>query len=242
MATVPPEEDRWFTEKVLRLSGSRFCYTPPDYAPEVSEPPCLRTGLITFGSFNNLAKLNKEVVLTWARLLIAVPNSRLILKWHSLQDERIRDEYIMLFSAAGVHKDQLELRAGSSHAEMLQEYGDIDIALDPFPFSGGLTSLEALWMGVPVITLPLGSPASRQTVSFLLLLGLAGYVASNTDDYIAIAAAHAADVDRLAMTRSVLRLRVKRTLCDGISFMKQIDGIYHHIWEEYCVKHNNCRL
>lgn len=125
--TVAAGEERWFTEEVIRLTGSRFCYSPPVYAPEVTELPFLKTGSITFGSFNNLAKLNKEVVLAWARLLDAVPNSRLILKWHSLREETVCKEYAALFSAHGVQKDRLEFRAGSNHADMLKEYGDIEL-------------------------------------------------------------------------------------------------------------------
>jgi len=231
--TVPAGEEKWFAEEVVRLDGSRFCYAPPPYAPPVSELPCLRTGRITFGSFNNLAKLNREVVLTWSRLLDAVPDSRLILKWPSLQEESVRHECAAMFGVLGINGDRLELRAASRHADMLREYGDIDMALDPFPYSGGMTSLEALWMGVPVMTLPLSGPASRQSASFLHLLGLENYISSSVDEYVALGKDNALNGKRLAMTRSILRLRVDRTLCDGKGFMRQVESRYRAMWERY---------
>ncbi len=151
--SVPPDAERWFTEEVVRLPGCRFCYTPPDYAPAVAPPPMLTRGHVTFGSINNLTKITDEVIALWSAVVRAVPDSRLIMKWKSLADEAERQRFIRAFAAHGVDPARLELRPGSPHRESLAQYGDFDIALDPFPFCGGMTSCEALWMGVPIVTL-----------------------------------------------------------------------------------------
>src|SRR5581483_9494664 len=166
-ANVPPAAERWFTEQVVRLPVGRFCYTPPDDAPAVAPPPSRTRGHITFGSFNNVSKITPGVVALWAAVARATPVSRLLLKWRSLGDARERERLLAAFAAAGLEPARLELRPYSPHTAMLAEYADVDIALDPFPFTGGLTSCEALWMGVPVITLPGTRAVSRQTLGLL---------------------------------------------------------------------------
>jgi protein O-GlcNAc transferase len=161
-----------FTEKLVRLEGLRFCYSPPSYAPPVVQSPVIRNGYVTFGSYNNLAKLTSDVIKVWAKILEVVRNSRLILKWKSLSDEVTKSRIVDQFVKYGIEKERIECRGWSSHSEMLVEYGDIDVALDPFPFSGGLTSCDALYMGVPTITLAGELPIGRQTGSFLDALKL----------------------------------------------------------------------
>src|SRR6185437_10076729 len=134
-STAPPGAEAWVTEALVRLPHGRFCYSPPSYAPEVATPP---PRPVTFGSFNNTAKLGPEVVRLWARVLDAAPGSRLLLKWKHLADPGVRQRVADAFLSAGVGADRLELRGLSPHAEMLAEYADVDIALDPFPFCGGL--------------------------------------------------------------------------------------------------------
>ena len=152
--TTPSGEERWCSEALARLPHGRFCYAPPDYAPPPTEPPAMRRGSVTFGSFNNVAKIGPEVVSLWADVLRATPQSRLVLKWKSLDDDEVRTRLAAAFLAAGVEGERLDLRGFSRHADMLAEYGDVDIALDPLPFGGGLTSCEALWMGLPIVTWP----------------------------------------------------------------------------------------
>ncbi|HIJ62401.1 MAG TPA: tetratricopeptide repeat protein [Rhodospirillaceae bacterium] len=231
----PGEEDR-YSEQVLRLPGGRFCYAPPDYAP----PPVARLavqqqGYVTFGSFNNLSKVGPEVVRLWAKVLTAVPRSRLVLKWVSLADVGVRRRLTDSFAAEGVGQARLDLRGVSPHARMLEEYGDIDIALDPTPFSGALTSCEALWMGVPVITLPGVNAQSRQTQGFLESLGLTGWVAASVDDYVRIAVALASDPAHLSRLRQELRpLMAGSPLCDGPAFTLGLEAVYRQIWRQWC--------
>jgi protein O-GlcNAc transferase len=233
--TIPPGHERYYSERVLRLPGGRFCYQPPAYAPSPVSPPSLTGGGTTFGSFNNLAKIGPEVIRLWAQVLHAVPGSRLLLKWKTLASAPVRQELAAAFMAAGIAADRLVLRGGSPHEAMLAEYGDVDIALDPFPFSGGVTSCEALWMGVPVVTLPGPSAASRQTLGFLRAIGQRDWVARSQGDYIHAAAALAEDKKRLAERRAVQRQRMALSpLCDGGGFTRKLEAAYQTMWRDWC--------
>ncbi|MBY0431662.1 MAG: hypothetical protein K2Q10_10725, partial [Rhodospirillales bacterium] len=235
--TVPPGAEAEFVEPVVRLPRLRFCYDPPEPAPAVAPPPCLERGHITFGSFNNLAKLSPAVIALWARVLHAVPASRLVLKWMSLADPLLCRILVESFSVHGIAPERIEPRGPSPHARMLAEYGDVDIALDPFPFGGGLTSCEALWMGVPVVTLPGERPASRQTLGFLRCLGLGELAADSAGDYVVKAAALAADPARLAVLRQDLRGRMAASsLCDGPGFARDLEAALRGLWTEWCAR------
>ncbi|MFP4398175.1 MAG: methyltransferase type 11, partial [Desulfonatronovibrio sp.] len=203
---APPGTEKYFVEKIIRLP-SRFCYTPVPFAPLVKDPPCIKSGCITFGSFNNTAKYNKYVFTLWNKLLEAVPGSKLVLKWRTFQDEEMQERVRKYFT----DPDRVEFRGASFHKDMLGQYGDIDIALDPFPFTGGLTSCEALWMGVPVITLPQSRVVSRQTFAFLGIIGLEEFAAKNEDEYIRIAKELAADKDKLFELRHSMRERMRNS-------------------------------
>lgn len=234
--TTPVGGGQLFSETPVYLPHSRFCYGPPQYAPAVAPPPCERTARITFGSFNRLAKTNDQVVAAWARILAAVPGSRLVVKASAFSEEPLRDKFAARFAAHGIDRDRLELREGSSHGEMLAEYGDIDIALDTFPFNGGMTTLEALWMGVPVVTVAGDTVVSRQTVSALANIGLAGELAfADADSFVAGAMALANDRARLARLRTELRPRMEASpLRQARQFTRDLESLYRRAWEAYC--------
>ena len=234
--TIPPGHEKFYTEDVIRLPAGRFCYSPPDYAPPVAaEPPMRRLGHVTFGSFNNLIKVGPAVIRLWAAVLHAVPEARLVLKWQSLVDAGVRNRLISGFASAGIGSERLVLRGASSHPDMLAEYADIDIALDPPHCSGGLTSCEALWMGVPVVTMPGAGALSRQTLGFLRALGITDWVAQTPADYVRIAANLAADAAGLAASRASLRpLMAASPLCDGVGFAAGLDAAYRRIWQRWC--------
>jgi protein O-GlcNAc transferase len=227
-----PGTETQFIEPIIRLPFGRFCYQPAPWAPAtVAAPAFEQNGCITFGCFNNTAKFNSAVFDAWAEVLSIVPNSRLILKWRTFNDEAFREQVTAAFVSRGVSADQLELRGPSFHADLLKEYADIDIALDPFPFTGGLTSCEALWMGVPVITLPQGRVVSRQTHAFLHQIGLPDLSASDAKDYVRIAVELANDRKRLADLRATLRDRMRASpLMDVSGFTRQLEdtliGLY----------------
>jgi predicted O-linked N-acetylglucosamine transferase (SPINDLY family) len=224
--TIATGEERFYSERIIRLPQGRFCYAPPDYAPE----PALRYGPPTFGSFNNLSKVGSAVRLLWAEILRQVPGSRLVLKWSTLADSALRAALSAEFAASGIDPARLDLRGPSTHRDMLAEYGDVDVALDPFPFGGGLTSCEALWMGVPVVTMPGVNPASRQTLGFLRAIGRTEWVAGSAEDYVRIARDLATDRRQLHDLRRGLRPALAASpLCDGAGFTRALEEVYRSL-------------
>lgn len=230
-------EERYFTEKVIKLPMTRFCYEPPKYAPDVSNLPAYRNGYITFGCFNNLAKVTHSVIHLWARVLESVPDSHLFLKSQTLGSDSVKERITNQFAKEGISPERLLLRGASPHAEMLAEYGEMDIALDPFPFNGGLTSCEALWMGVPVITLFGNRPIARQTSGFLKTIELDGFTAKSEKEYVELAVNWSRSIDKLSEIRSSLRNKMNQSLlCNGKEFTYNIESTYRKIWQEWCSK------
>jgi predicted O-linked N-acetylglucosamine transferase (SPINDLY family) len=237
-AVAPEGAERLFVEKIVRLPNSRFVYAPPSYAPEPAAPPITRNGYPTFGSFNNVAKITPDVVRLWSRILAAVPDAKLLVKWGTLGEEVHRQRYQRLFEEHGLDPRRFELRAGTPHAQMLVEYGDVDVALDPFPFSGGLTSLEALWMGIPIVTMPGVRTVSRQTHGFLKLVGLEHLSCRGPDEYVERAVQLTRDVDALVELRRNLRgVMARSPLCDGAMFARNLESAYRDMWREFCSTH-----
>jgi predicted O-linked N-acetylglucosamine transferase (SPINDLY family) len=236
--------DRWetpqhlrglYTERPMLMPDGYVVYSPPPYAPDVTAGPAARKGAVTFGSFNNIAKVTPHVVRVWADILHRVERSRLILKTHQMDDSesamRLRDA----FHEAGIADDRLELRGRSPHRVLLQQYNDIDIVLDPFPYVGGLTTCEALWMGVPTITLAGEIFASRHAASHLSNVGLSDWVAPDIDTYRDMAVRRASDLPALAALRAGLRARVKASpLCDGPRFGRHLGAALRGAWEIWC--------
>ena len=234
--TSPSTSGQLFSEHVLHLPHTRFCFAAPLYAGEVAPPPMLKNGFVTFGSFNRLPKLSSQVLDAWAQILIGVPASRLILKAAALADDSVCHEVMERFAERGVDAVRLDLRGSSVHIEMFEEYGHMDIALDPFPFNGGMTTLEALWMGVPVVTLEGDTVVSRQTYSALANLDLADELAfANVDAYVAGAIALAANPVRLAELRSQIRPRMEASpLRQSEQFTRDLEGLYRRMWVAWC--------
>jgi protein O-GlcNAc transferase len=190
-APVDSEIAESFCEPVLRMPKSRWCYKPVPWMPKPSDPPSLANGYITFGSFNNTAKINQDVIDTWSQILLNVPQSRLVLKWKTLRDHRLRTVLFKAFETAGVDSSRIDLRGPSVHVQMLEEYADVDIALDPFPFAGGLTSCEALWLGLPLVTMRCQNSAAcvagLQGASLLEAINKTEWIAKNSEEYAKIA-------------------------------------------------------
>ncbi len=232
---TPPELERTYTERPLRLADGYVCYSPPSYAPDVAPLPALRTGRITFGCFNNLAKITTGTIAGWAEILARVADSRLVLKTHQLADAAAAQRLRAAVAAHGIDGTRVETRPGSGHRAFLGEYNDIDLVLDPFPYSGGLTTCEALWMGVPTVTMPGETFASRHSTSHLSNAGLADWVAPDRAAYIAHAVAAAADLPALAALRAGLRARVKASpLCDAPRFGRSLGAALRHAWRGWC--------
>ena len=234
--TSPRGCGQLFSEMPVHLPHTRFCYSPPDYAPEVVPLPALERGTVTFGSFNRVEKLADPVIAAWAKILDCTPGSRLIIKAVQLDQEANREHFRERFAVHGLHDDRLELRGASAHPDMLFEYGEIDIALDPFPFNGGMTTLEALWMGVPVVTLAGGhGVVARQTFSALSNLGLTELAFPDVDAYIQGAITLAGDLNRLTELRRNLRPRMAASpLRQPEQFVRDLEALYRRMWQAWC--------
>ncbi len=222
------EADRRATERLIRLPLGFLCYHPPDAAGPVSPPPLLTTSTVTFGCFNAPAKLNPTVIGVWAALLRRWPSSRLLLKGRGFGERHLGASVQALFDAEGIAAERIVKRpVTTSMAEHLACYDEVDVALDPFPYNGTTTTCDALWMGVPVVTLQGKDHAGRVGTSLLTGLGLTRLVAATIDDYIAIASGLVADAGALAETRADLRDIMRRApLCDGASFASQIENAF----------------
>ncbi|MEO0047482.1 MAG: hypothetical protein RLZZ410_441 [Pseudomonadota bacterium] len=228
---VPNGSEKFFSEKIRYLDPIRLCYSPPSYAPEVAPPPALLNGYITFGSFNNSSKLNPFTIGLWSNLLKNLPSSRLILKWKTFIDFGMRSRIRSMFMDHGISPGRIQFSGVSTHDVMLAEYSEIDIALDTYPFTGATTTCEALWMGVPVITLRGDRAVSRQSSAMLKALGLEDLIADSSDEYLNCAIKLAGDTKKLDYLRNNLRsILSSSALCDPKiitgSLVKTIDEMY----------------
>ncbi len=217
--------DALHTERLLRLPGGFLSYEPPELAPPVRPGPALGGGPITFGSFNSAAKVSPATARLWGEILRAVPGSRLLLKAKPFADPRVRDDFASRLAAAGVALGAAELVPWSATPEdALGAYGSVDIALDPFPYNGTTTTCEALWMGVPVITLAGAAHAGRVGVSLLHMAGLPDLAARDPADYVGKAVALAGDSARRAELRRTLRQRMRSSaLLDAARFAAEFE-------------------
>ena len=227
------EADALATEALIRLPGGFLCYGPPEHAPEPAPPPCLDTGFVTFGSFNTPAKLSETTLALWSELLLALPAARLLLKGQAFADAATVALVQERFARHGVAAGRIEAVARiSSAAGHLGAYARVDIALDPTPYNGTTTSCEALWMGVPVVTLAGDRHAGRVGASLLSRLGLGELIASDRSGFVALAAALAADPARLADLRAGLRPRMAASpLCAAAAFTRSLEAVCRGLFE-----------
>ena len=234
--TDPTGAESYATEHLLRLPRCFICYSPPSDAPQPSPPPCERSGFVTFGCFNSLPKIDPQVIDAWARLLEAFDNSHLFLKNRSFADSTVREHWMQLFAERGIDPDRVELTGRTATpAEHLAMYARVDVALDTFPYNGTTTTCEALWMGVPVVTLEGRTHAGRVGVSLLHAVGLGELVAPTVERHVAIARNLAADSTRLSELRRTLRARLADSpLCDSRSFVRNLEAAYRRIWQSWC--------
>jgi protein O-GlcNAc transferase len=232
---VPPGSERDHRERIIRLPDGYACCDPPNDAPEVTPLPALARGHVTFGCFNNPAKVGPDVVASWAEILLRIPGSRLLLKYKGLDDPGARGRFVDLFAGRGIDPDRIELEGKSPSAGLLAAYGRVDLGLDPFPYSGCLTTCDALWMGVPVVTCPGDTFASRFSLSHLASVGLTETVARDLGDYVDRAVALAQDLPRLAALRAGLRPRMASSpLCDGDRLARNLLEALRAAWREWC--------
>jgi predicted O-linked N-acetylglucosamine transferase (SPINDLY family) len=234
MLQTPPGTPQRFTEEVVRLPDVRLCYRPPENLPAVVAPPALRNGYVTFGCINRLSKTNPAVVAAWSGILAGVPGSRLLLKGTAYSSDEVRRAVQARFSAHGIGAERLELRGFSDEAQMMAEYGDIDICLDPFPYNGSTTTCDALAMGVPVVSLAGQSLAARAGVMYLTSCGMQEWIARDAAGYVRIARDAARDVAALARLRDGLRTRfLSSPVCDAPRFALAFEEILRSVWRRF---------
>lgn len=230
---APPSEDAHFLERIWRLPETYLCFAAPDDPLPSGPSPMRANGHVTFGSFNNLVKLNGDVIGLWSRVLQDTPDSRLFLKTQGLADPFNRDRLFREFGAHGIAPERLRLEGPSPRHELLACYQQVDIALDPFPYPGGTTSVEALWMGVPVLTRRGERFLSRVGESIAANAGMADWIAENDDDYRRRAIDFAARPDYLAGLRDGLRERLAASpLCDAPRFAAHFAQALKHMYRQ----------
>ena len=237
LADPPGSTDHLHSERLIRLPDTFSCFSPPTPCPEVTEPPVLIKGYVTFGSFNNFAKITPQVIEVWRKLINKYPDSHLLLKDQLFQDEKVRSKIKAYFQQAGIEQNRIELLTkDNSRTSHLQRYSQIDIALDPFPYNGTTTTCEALWMGVPVITLAGTVHAGRVGVSQMTAVGLAEFVAKTQEQYIDTAIEFASDRERLQFLRSTMRQRLSNSpLLNAFAFTKNLEAAYRKMWYKWCI-------
>ena len=200
-----------FSEKIYQLPDCYLCFTPPAYSLKVTPLPALEVGYITFGCFNKLSKLNNNVLRVWGEILAKLPHSRLFLKDKRLSNSACREALVESFKSFGVAENKLILEGSSPRSDYLQAYNKVDIALSPFPYGGGTTSVEGLWMGVPFITKKGSTFISSIGESIACNTGLSDWVSESEEDYIDKAVRFASNLNDLSTLRSSLRGQALRS-------------------------------
>lgn len=237
VADPPGLTERHHSETLVRLPHSQWCYRPfiqaDASADAASAPPCARNGFITFGSFNQAAKISPRTRRLWAQLLGRLPGARLLVA--GIPPGRAQDDLRRDLAQAGVAGDRLTIRPYVSLQDYFRLFDTVDIALDTLPYSGGTTTCDALWMGVPVITLAGQRSTSRSAASLLTAVGLPEWIASSAEDYVGKALAFAADREGLARLRASLRQRMRASpLMDEAAFARDLEAAYRKMWRDWC--------
>ncbi len=233
---IPVSEQGQWTEQVWRMPDTYLCFTEPADAPAPTPLPALATGHITFGSFNNFNKLSDGTLRAWAALLAAVPDSKLILRSSGPDREGVVANLERHLSAAGIDRGRVRIDGKiAGYAAHLESYGEIDIALDPFPYNGGTTTVEALYMGVPVLVRAGDRYVAHMGESILHNAGLTGWIAAHDTDYPRLGARLAADLESLAALRAGLRQRMLVSpLFDAPRFARNFEAALRGMWQAWC--------
>ena len=228
-ADPPGTTERWHTERLVRLPGGFLCFRPEATAPAVAKPPCLSTGIVTFGSCSKPPKWNDAVIRTWAAILRQVPDSRLLL--HHSTSGGAQTRVLEAFFSHGIAPNRIGISGALDWNAHWEWFHQVDVALDPFPYNGTTGSCETLWMGIPFVALAGRTHVARVGVSLLTRIGLERLVARDEEEYIALAVGLAADREALTALRSGMRRRMQSsTLVDGRRFTRGLEDAYRTMW------------
>ena len=232
---LPEGDERFYTESALRLPNAHLCFSPPGETPAPQHASAGSDSFITFGCFSNIKKLNERVISTWSRILERVPESKLLIKNASLSNDAIAQSVRQQFSDSGTPRDQVIVLGKTNYNDHINTFGHVDIALDTFPYGGMTTTLETLWMGVPVIALAGQSWAGRVSASILTLMGTPELITRSEEEYIAKAVTFAQDQEGLAAIRRNTRVLLESSpLCDISRFTKSLECLYQNAWQAHC--------
>ena len=229
--SVLPQQHAHFSETICTLPATRLCFSVPDGAPAPAPLPALRNGYVTLGSFQHLSKLNPAVLAVWSKILRAVPGARLRLQNRQLASPALRQSQLQTLAQAGIAPERVLLAAPQARPDYLAAHAEVDMILDPFPYPGGTTTCEALWMGVPTLTLAGSTLLARQGASLLTCAGLPQWIAQDSADYVTRAITHASDLPALAHLRTGLRQQVQNTpLFDATRFARAWENALWEMW------------
>lgn len=232
---VPEANRRYFAETIQYLPETRLCFSPPDYNLPVAPLPAMKNGYITFGCFQNMAKAGDHVLQAWSEILAALPGSRLRWQCRQLGDPDVVDELIPRLQRNGIDTSSVELLGAADHESYLAAHAEVDMILDTFPYPGGTTTCEALWMGVPTLTLAGDTLIARQGASMLTTVGLHDWIATNREEYIAKAQSFARNLPALASLRAGLREQARVSpLFDAPRFTRNLEQAYRGMWRKWC--------
>lgn len=229
---IPRNEERWYCEKIARMDGSYLAFGVAYDVPEVSEPPCIENGYVTFGSLISQYKITEKVIDAWCEILERSPGSRLLIRNAALGKQSNRHFLRSQFVDRGIARERVLLEGPAPHFEFLQTYNRIDIALDAFPYNGGTTTIESLWQGVPVVTFQGDRWVSRTSATILRTAGFAGLVAESPADYVRLASHLGENFEQLRTMRLGMREKLlKSDACDTVAFARSMEKLYRKIWE-----------
>ncbi|MBW8001493.1 MAG: tetratricopeptide repeat protein [Planctomycetes bacterium] len=233
--TNPPQSQQYYSEKLVCLPGVFSCYRPLDFAPSLTPLPASQKGHVTFASFNNSCKIHLPTVELWAKILKANDNSRMIIRFKGGDDEGVKQHWANQFEQLGILQNRVDVGGWKSLADHLEIYSEVDIILDTYPFNGHTNTCEALWMGVPTISLIGQCHVSRFGLSMLSCVGLEFFAASTGDEYVKKAIVLAQNLEALSILRRTMRGRISASgLCYSKGFGRKVEAAYRKMWHQWC--------